>query len=126
MGFKEKCILNLSELPSSPCKNGIRQILTLPTPDLVQKHTLTPEEMAPVSQGGLQGCPWYIIDEDANFCFWKFQANPVNHSEHTQEMISVLLGTSIPNIFACEQQAYNRIRKMTRRNDLKNNNKKSV
>ena len=61
--------------------------------------------------GGLEPCPWYIIDEEANFCFWAWHSNPLNQKEFNQEMISVFLGTSTANVHNCEKNAINKAKK---------------
>lgn len=107
----------MSNFPNSPCKNGIRKILSLQKIGFEFNHTLSEEELKPVDQGGIEPCPWYIIDEESNHCFWKWQSNPINRKELSQEMISLLLGTSTACIYDCEKKAIDRLRKKIKKDE---------
>lgn len=117
INFKNRCVKGLSCYPEEPCKNGIKKIVSLQKIGFEFKNSLSKEEMRPVEAGGLKPCPWYIIEEDANYCFWKWQANPINRKELSQEMISILLGTSTACVYDCEKKAIERVKKKIKREE---------
>ena len=112
----------LETFPTTPCACGLKRIMALQNGREVYKNTPFEKLADEVPAKALmknkknewvekefEGCHYFIIDEKADFCFWKFVANPINHRAYTLESISLYLGTTCINVWLTKNMAVEKI-----------------
>ena len=108
----------LKEFPTSPCACALKRIMALQNgkemyggtrfEDLAKsapQKALMKNRKGEFVEKEFEGCHFYIIDEKADFCYWKFIANPINHRVYTLESISLYLGTTCINVWLTKNMA---------------------
>lgn len=108
--------LYLDRFPSEPCPCAVRKILSLQrgsemldSPSIVEK-TPVDAQLPQKTHADLKRCPWYIISEKSQFCYWVWEANPINQRQYTLEAISLLFGTSCINVWLSECRAKEKLK----------------
>ncbi len=97
--------LYLEQFPSEACPCALKKIMSL------ERGKKLFEDKPIQDLKGVKSCQWYIIDEDAHYCYLQWAANPINQRIYTLDAIALLFGTSCINIWLSEQKALERIEK---------------
>lgn len=83
-----RCPRKLTEYPDTPCQMALEAIYATPVDS--------------------RGCPWYILDDGCNHCFFAYMdKNPV---EHTLKEVQAKLVLPMATVDLAEKSALDKIR----------------
>lgn len=96
----KRCPRKLDKFPDSPCSLAVQRLKLL---------AASGKNMPYLKEKSMEGCPYYILDKDSHYCFFKYMYD--NESkEHSVIDICMLLNITQSAVYQSLKRAINKLK----------------